>query len=275
MRILIHGTAEGSNYADRIASALATTALTRYGKKVLVLQLNEKHPIEETLVGRAKQATLIKGEFSFTDSGMDALWKRVRAGGITPEEWSDCTKNISKQDHGFDVAEISQNKNFHSMILTQFEFFEKMVLSGEEVYQIVFICVDHDDDEMIKTLKEARILNTPFIDKEIVCVPQGPAEVTVSPDTYLAVKNFDFNSEFSVKNMENYYHNKHIYPIPYNIGYKDACLKQDALRFLSLNVKPEDSDDNIEFAECVSKFVGVLLGVEEIEDKQKMFVFKR
>ena len=75
MRILVHGTNESSNYADRILSALATICLTKYGKQCLILQLNTKHPIEEVMVERNTQSTTIKGEFSFSDSGMDALWK--------------------------------------------------------------------------------------------------------------------------------------------------------------------------------------------------------
>lgn len=276
MRILIHGTAESSNYADRILAAISTTCLTKYGKKILVLQLNKKHPVEEVMVGRNTDNNQIKGEFSFNDSGMDSLWKRIRTGGITSEEFSDCCKNISKQEHGLDIAQISENKNFRDTVLNQFEFFEKLVTAAEDTYKVVFIFVDNTDTEMINKLRESTILGTPLIDKEIVCVSQGPKEeVTISPNTYLAVKNFDFDSEFTIKSMGTDYNTKNVFPIPYNIKFKDACLKKDAIRFLSLNVSPEESDDNLIFSDKISEFTGVLLGMEEVEEKDKMFVFKK
>ncbi len=276
MRILIHGTNESGNYADRILSALSTTCLTKYGRKCLVLQLNSKHPIEEVMVGRDKATTDIKGEFTFKDSGMDALWKRVRTGGVSEQEFSDCCKNISKQENGLDVAEVSENANFRNTVFSQIEFFEKLVVAAEDVYKVVFIFVDNDDTEMIEKLREETITGSPFIDKEIICVSQGPKEdISVNSNTYLAVKNFDFNSEFTVKNMSSDYGTKNIFPIPYNIGFKDACLKKDAIRFLSLNVSPEEADDNLTFSENISKFVGILLGIEEPVTKEKMFVFKK
>lgn len=275
MRILVHGTNESSNYADRILTALATICLTKYGKQCLILQLNTKHPIEDVMVGRNTQATTIKGEFSFSDSGMDALWKRVRTGGITSEEFSDCCKNISKQEHGLDVAQLSENSNFRNTVISQFEFFEKLVTAAEDIYKVVFIFVDNTDTELIEKLRESTTLGQPLIDKEIVCVSQGSAEdVKVTPNTYIAVKNFDFDSEFSVKQMSGFYSTKNIFPIPYNIGFRDACLKKDAIRFLSLNVSPDDADDNLTFAENIGHFAGVLLGIEEPQTKEKMFVFK-
>lgn len=275
MRILVHGTIESSNYADRILTALATNCLTKFGKQCLVLQLNSKHPIEEVMVGRNVQTTTIKDDFSFSDSGMDALWKRVRTGGITSEEFSDCCKNISKQEHGLDVAQVSENGNFRNTVVSQFEFFEKLVTAAEDVYKVVFIFVDNQDTELIEKLRESTTLGQPLIDKEIICVSQGPAEdIKVTTNTYLAVKNFDFDSEFTVKQMSGFYGTKNIFPIPYNIGFRDACLKKDAIRFLSLNVSPDDADDNLTFSENVTHFTGVLLGIEEPQTKDRGFVFK-
>ncbi len=278
MNILIRGTANSStqNYADRILAALFTTSLTKYGKKTLVIQTDSKHPVEDVLLGRYKKANMISSEFSFSTNGMDAIWKNIRSGSMSADDWSDACRNISKQrQNGLDVADVSNDPEFTNRLINEFGTFEDIIRSADQWYDIVYIFVNGNNKELLEKINASIIEGRNLVDKEIVCVPQAPEKLEEpGANKYFAIKNFDFGSEFTLKEMSNIY-GKNVFPIPYNIRFKDACLKQDALHFFSVNMKNEENDENYKFSECVSAMVGSLLGIEEKDDKERNFVFRK
>lgn len=265
MKILVRGSAESGteNYSDRIVAALSAIAYTHFDKEVLVMQLTNKLSVERVLAGKATASNIIGRGFSFKDSGMDALWKRIRLEKISPEEWKDCTKTYNK----LSIAEVSDKEDFSALCVKEFETTEALIRSAEAAYDVVFILAYSKDEELISLLKEKKL-----IDKELVCIEQGPAKKKVDGAAYI-VKNFDFASEFSVKKMCSLYGTKAVYPFPYNIGYKDACLNEMAITFLGNNAHIRRDNVNYEFIESVMKAVGSLIGVKVEEVIDNGFVF--
>ena len=277
MHILVRGTANSTtqNYADRILAALFTTSLTKYGKKTLILQTDSVHPVENVLLGREKKANAIRNEFTFTTNGMDAIWKNIRGGAMNADDWSDCCRNLSKQrQNGLDIADVSADATFTDRLVSEFETFENIVKSADQWYDVIFIFANGNNTELINKMRESKLDGGNFIDKEVVCVPQAPERLEeVEDNRYFAIKNFDFGSEFTLKEMSKFY-GKRVYPVPYNIGFKDACLKEAALHYFSTNIKNEENDENYRFSECISTLMGALLGTEEKEDKTRNLAFR-
>lgn len=279
MNILVRGT-KGSNtqdYADRILSALFTTTLTHFGKKTLIIQTDTNHPVEKVLLGKNMAGPVSKNEFNFNNNGMDAIWKSIRSGEMNADDWSDCCHNISRQrKNGLDIADVSSNPEFTKQLLSEFSTFESIIKSASRWYDVIYIFADGNNEELIEKLTTSIIDGANLIDKEVVCVPQSP-EKKEEPDTnkFFAVKNFDFASKFTVKEMAKNY-GKNVFPVPYNIGFKDACLEENALHFYSTNMKDEENDDNVKFGECICSLVSALLnGAAVVEDKKDNFVFRK
>lgn len=273
--VLVRGTKKSSHYADRITAAMAANAMQRFQKRVLVLQATRRLPIETTMLGAKFNSENISTELnSFNDSGMDALMRRIEMGPLSHEQFSDCCVNIAKNMNGFDIAGVSKMPEFEKHLLDNFSLFKEMVKNAATIYDIIFIFADvkNADNTSLALLEQLESI----ADREIVCVPQGPAiEYTASPGAVFAVKNYDALSSFTSKVMSRMYGGKEVYPIPYNILFKDACLKEYAISFLYRNTDPEEFDDNSYFVESLTNIVGSVIGLTEYMPKEKQFVYKR
>lgn len=270
MVVLVRGTSESSNYADRILAAMASTAMQRYAKHVVVLQATSRHPVDQILFGKRLSTNHIStSEYSFEDSGMDALLRKIEMGHMDGITFSDYCIQIARSQNGFDVAPPSKRPDFAEYLVKNQNLFRELVKNALAIYDMVFILADCRDKELIPILEE-------IATQEVVCVPQGPKqEFRARPDAFIAVKNYDSNSAFNSKVMSKDYGVKAVFPFPYNIGFKDACLNQYAISYMNSNVSPESTDTNYFFVECVSQLVGNVLGLSEPVIKEHNFVYKK
>lgn len=272
--ILVRGTQESGYYSDRITAAMASTAMQRFQKRVMILQTSTRLPVETIMLGSRLDAGNISTEvMSFTDTGMDALMRRVAMGPLSHEQFSDCCINIAKNMNGFDIAGVSQMPNAEAYFLENFNLFKELLKNASSIYDVIFILADvKGEDESKRSLVEKL---EEIVNQEVVCVPQGPkVEFKAGKDAFLAVKNYDALSFFTAKAMSKAYGNKNVFPVPYNILFKDACLKKFAISFLYRNTTPETYDDNSYFAESVANLVGALTGMDEPHLKERMFVYR-
>lgn len=275
MVILVRGTKDSSseNYADRILAAVATYTFTKYGRKTIVLQATSSFAVENVLMGKMTRESGIRtNEYNFEDTGMDALFRRIAIGPLSNEQFSDCCLNIAaKQMNGFDVAKVSKTENIAEFMATNEGTTKELLKNANSIYDVVYILVRGCDTKLIKVLK-----NTGLIDREVVCIPQGPCKESPSdPNVFYAVKNYDRLSMFTIKAIGQSYKSKNVYPIPYNVMFKDACLNENAVLYLQQNVEPDPVDDNAYFSECITQFVGSLTNLSEPVIRERSFTFKR
>lgn len=270
MVILVRGTDKSANHADRILAAMASVAMGRYNRRVLVMQTTDKYPVEEILMGNMLQNDRLKSEaYSMEDSGMDALMRRILMGSLTAEQFSDCSTRVASTANSLDIAGISKDAEFESQLLENINVFGELVKSASAVYDSVFILADAGNKALVAALEE-------IADSEIVCVPQGPAEpYSAAPGCFYAVDTYDAASFYTAKYISKMYGSKLVFPFPYNIGFKDACLRQNARYFMFTNYAPESDDDNAGFIDSVAKLVGNVLGVDEPFIRERPFVYRK
>lgn len=259
MICLIRGTCISHNHADMVAAAMASTLMQKFNKRVLVLQTDSSHPIENVMLGARKSSQkMTSDKFSFTDDGMEALARRIEIGPISREQFTDCCLNISKTANSLDIACVSDK-----VVWTE-EHLSRLLTSAAMIYDVVLITADVPEIEKLE----------PHVDKEIVCVKQGIKEAySAREDAAIAVVNYDTVSSFNLKAMAKIYGKKTVYGIPYNTGFNDACMKNYAIAFLFSNNAPESHDDNYLFCKGVSQLVEGILGLDDVEVKERDFVY--
>lgn len=259
MICLIRGTNISHNHTDMVAAAMASTIMQKFNKRVLVLQTDRSHPVENVMLGARKSNKEMAGDkLSFTDDGMDALARRIEIGPISREQFTDCCLNISKTANSYDIAGVSDR-----VVWTE-DHLSQLLTSASMIYDVVLITADVRDLEIIE----------PHVDKEIVCVKQGKKEsFSAREDATITVVNYDMDSSFNLKIMAKTYGKKTVYGIPYNTGFYDACMKYYAIAFLFSNNAPETHDDNYLFCKGVSQMIEGILGLDDVEIKERDFVY--
>lgn len=269
MIVLVRGTEDSGNYADRITLAMASAAMQRFAKKVLCLPMTPRYRMERVLMGkRLDNSRIDTSEISFDDTGLDALLRRAEAGPLSSEQFSDCCLNVAKQANSFDIAENTRSVNVDSFYMENINLIREAVKNADIVYDVVFILADASKTELLTKLED-------IADREVVCVPQGPKKnVNAKSGAFYAIKNYDRLSSFTAKSMSRMYGTRLMFPFPYNITFKDACLNEFALSFLSMNAAPDETDENYYFTESVKDLTGNVLGLEEPVIKERNFVFR-
>ena len=272
MIILVKGEKNTSNYAERILSALAVVSAMTYGKKTLILQTTTDTPVEKILRGKLDSYTIKNryDDFNFDDTGLDAILRREAMGPLSAEQFTDYCYAMFKQANNLDVAGVSKNENIAEYLMENITLFKELLKNAETVYDNIFILADAGKQDFLDFIMEEDIY-----DREVMCISQGPLKEKGSQNTFYAVKNFDALSIYTIKQMSQSYNSKRIFPIPYNIGFKDACLSESALMFLASNINPDEADDNAFFMASVSNFISALIGMDEPEIKDKKLVFKK
>lgn len=270
--VVIRGTTHDSQRAERIVAAISCVASLRYAKKVLVLPMTIKYNVTDILLGsRLKQNAIKSKGYSFDDSGLDALMRRMEQGGLTAESFSDCCVNVAKVANSFDIAANSKRQDLAEYIVQNENFIKKFIQIANSVYDLVILLADAGDEDTLKILEN-------LADTEATVIPQGnKVELSARPDTLYVINNYDATSIYNYKRMKAIYdiptENK-LYSVPYNIRFKDSCRSESAIEFMTTNVKPDQTDDNYVFMECLSRITGAILGVEEPLIREKKFVHK-
>lgn len=270
--VLIHGTNENHNRADRITLALACTAHFKFSKKVLVLPLTNHFDLEDVLIGQRLKANAIKGRgISFNDSGVDALTRRLEQGTLKAETFSDCCTSVTKTANGFDIAPYSKKPDADEFILKNENLIKLLVEQAAKVYDVVILLADGKQAEIIGKLGK-------MVESELTIISQGcKAKYEARPDTLYAVNNYDSSSLFTYKEMKKIYgieDNTKLYPVPYNIRFKDACRMESAIDFMTANIAPDQTDENFIFVEDLKRLTSAVLKTEAPLIKELNFAKK-
>lgn len=270
--ILVHGTYENHNRADRIALAIACTAHFKFSKKVLVLPMTNHFELENVLMGERIKANAIKGRgISFNDNGIDALLRRLEQGTLKAETFSDCCFSATRTANGLDIAPYSKKPDADEFICRNENLISLLINQASNVYDVVIVLADGKKAEIIGKLGK-------MVESELTIISQGcKAKFESRPDTLFAVNNYDGSSEFTYKEMKKIYgieDNAKLYPVPYNIRFKDACRKECAIDFMTANIEPDQTDENYVFIEDLKRLTSAVLKTEAPLIKELNFAKK-
>jgi hypothetical protein len=270
--ILVRGTSNSSNRADRVAIAIATCAALRFNKKVLILPLTTSYNPLDVLIGQKTKETMVKARgYVFDDSGIDALLRRIEQGAIDATGFAGVCANIAKEGNLFDIASNSKRQDLAEYIPTIEVQLTKILKHANKVYDLVIVLADAKDKEALKVLEK-------ITDKELTVIAQGPKmDFEAAAETLYAINNYDDTSVYNYKAMKKIYGisgDTKMYPFPYNIRFKDACRQENAIEFLASNVNEDQLDDNYVFLETLKNLTSAALGIERAVIEERKFTSK-
>lgn len=270
--VLIHGTRANHGKADRIAAAVASVAYLKFSRKVLILPMTTRYDMISVLTGARNKTNAIRTRgYSFDDSGIDALCRRAEQGALAPENFTDCCTSLARTVNSYDVAGISKRADFGDYVARNARLFERMIKDAERIYDLIVLVADSTEMEAVEKLQG-------IAQTEVTIITQGnKKEVFARPDTIYCINDYDGASVYTYKKMKEVYgiqSDKKLYPVPYNIRFKDSCRTESAADFFSTNVKPDPTDDNCVFVECVARLTSAIVGMEEPVIQERRFVTK-
>lgn len=261
--VLIRGTYENNNRADRVAVSIGTCAAMFYNRKVLILPLTTSLNPLKVLVGERNKKNAIRSRgYTFNDTGMDALMRRVELGPVTAEGFSDCCTAIAKDRNTYDIAHISSRVDFSEHIITQEAQLTKLLKAANECYDLVLVITDACHNDVLRMCQR-------ICDDEVTVISQGyKTESDSTKDSIYVINNYDASSVFTYKEMKKLYgisSNKKMYPFPYNIGFKDKCREFNAIEFLTYSYAEDKYDENYNFMEMIKRLTSAVMNIEKDE----------
>lgn len=256
-----------NNLMDGVAftALLAGITAVSKSKKTLALQLtsNAEESIADVLIGRELKDT-IKDKHSFQDEGLDSLLMRADTMEITKEHFDECVTPLLEKENMLDVLKPSRT-DFKGIF--SIDLLDNILKGTKEVYDYVYVFLPKDDAELIEKV-------TAMTDEDLIIVPQGiKMDVDLSnKKSYLVVKNFETTSKFDVASTKKKYNVKKLYPLMYNVGFRDAVISQTLLDFILLNKKALKKDDNYYFTYALKQLIDryVLDKSDEDDDEYEL-----
>lgn len=270
--VVIHGTKNESQRAERIVAAIACVASLRFAKKVLILPMTLSYNVTDTIIGsKIKQNSIRSRGYSFDDSGVDALLRRFEQGTLNAEAFSDCSKNLSTVDNSFDLATNSKRLDLATYIVQNAVLIKKFLQEASKIYDLVIVLANADEEAALEVIENS-------VDEEVAVIPQGNhMDFKARDDAFYIVNNYDASSIYTFKRLKNIYslpNERKIYPVSYNIRFKDACRSESAIDFFTANVVPDETDDNFIFIQNIVNIINAILGTEEPLVEEKRFIQK-
>lgn len=258
MVITVRGTVESDNHAPQGVAALAFESAYAFSLKTLVLQFTSKTPVEELLIGRGKEYAY--GIAEEDDTGIETLLRKAAGKKITSEHFSMYTKAIlTSQDtaNNFDVAQPPRLVDFKREITTREQDIKDLVQAAKEVYDNIFLLCDGNHAELINILAEQADVN-------VVCVGQCEKQEIAGScgNVVYIVTDFDTRSTFNEQVMKKHYESKKVFPLPYNVSFRDAYLSRSVMKFMVSNYKAGQDDANGAFIKALVKITNFVLGVK-------------
>lgn len=266
-------------HASRVLAALASSVVFRYNKRVLILQIGQIEPVENILIGKKiQESQTILSNTAFKDSGIDALLRRSDMSPLSAKQFTDCCHPMVKGNNTFDVAGVSKVQDFDTYLLENMGSFQELLRSGTAIYDVVFIHINSSIRELARKVEEiCTAFNNDSVSfpLNILCSLQGydTKEEIIKNKHSIIISDYDSYSFFSMRRMKLMLAAKDLLTIPYDIAFKDACLRGDAISFLAVNVAPDNWAPSYAFAESVAKATCCLLGMDEVEDHWKDYPF--
>lgn len=269
MIITFHGTESGNHGAAAIMVFYAAFTAFKTGKKCLMMSLcapDRERNIEN--LGYAKLEQIEDtGDITagYNGSGLTALIQRAETGNLDSENFQNCVVQQMKTANALDVAETATDDNVEADIDSRFNIFKNITDTAEEIYDYIFLLADSTNISLTKKVDE-------LADRIVICVRQSkfvkPVALTedAQKKAVFIISDFEPESAFNKKYLMHAYGVKqHMFVMPHNIKYKDACVQGTLIQFAMKNVSDTKADDNAYLVKCMEELSVDLFG--KLEDK--------
>jgi len=269
MIVTFRGTIKSKNNAPEYLSACAVSSANNFSMKTVVLQFLNTHPIEQLLTGQKRET---QGVFMAT--GMDEIFRRAMTQGLDKDKFKLALSPVFEQEGMLDIAAVHTNEDLYNTIIKNPQTLATIVDTAQAIYDNVFILLDGKNKEQIEVMDEV-LKNKKHM--TIVCIPQGNEQSIIcdgdSNITYV-ISEYDRRSSFSVSYFKKKY--KKVLPVPYNVSFKDACMKEMALTYCMNNsrvneetdIKLELEDTNTNFITAIKTLTTEIVGIEtDVKEK--------
>lgn len=257
MIIMFQGTNEKDNGACGAACIAAVMSAAKYNKRTLFIQMtgSDEKNIEDYLIGKKKQETEVKlGRYQLEDKGIDALIRRAASSKLTEDGFdATCTQMLSYR-HMLDVAGVTKKEDF-AVSITKKDV-ETILKNAKKIYNNIVLLLDGKNTAIMQEILE-------LCDVYVTCFSQQPVvEEYNSFEGKRSIKlitDYDSTSAYSAMFLKKALHERKIYLIPHNTGYRDAYIGGTLLSFLLKNINNTKEDDNYVFGKhCTDLAEGIM-----------------
>ena len=263
MVILFRGTAESDNKSQQALALYAGINAARHGRRTLVIQLMDRHPVEHILIGRKMRETSLAGEgYELSETGIDSLMRNAEVSRIEPEQFAAYSTAIFDTKNLLDVIDVSKKPDFENELLKRFNHMEAILKAAKNIYEDIYILGNGQREDVLGLIN-------PHVDISFTCVPQGIQETILAPagNNVIMVMDYDRDSAYDSKRMAKAYGVKAVAILPYATGFKDACNSLDLATFVLKNSKVKQSDINAYLMGRVYDVSQKVLGRKEIGEE--------
>lgn len=263
----------GGSVGD-IMSAMAVYQALRTNKKVLIIPLRKHRvgsDIEDCLIpagtdsGSVGNMDLVD-QFSFTDTGIDAVMRRAGGGVITPDQFDNCVTPLMEEARGLDILRTTKAPRFEEDLSANWEFVKAIITCAKTMYDYIFVSVSPDYDSFLKNIGE-------LADRIILVARQGKKEPVSETNSafekkisYL-ISDFEDASTWNRRKMAKMYKTKSLYILPHNVLFRDAKENGETIKFIRTNVNVDKNDYNYKLMSEMLRLLKHLdSGADETDD---------
>jgi len=202
----------------------------------------------------------------FSDTGIDALSRFIRFNRIEKNEIASYTTTVIK--NRLDLLTGTRNINTDIYRNGLNETIHLILKSAGEYYDLVLIDTAPGNNEISRKIIENSDLIT-------VNLSQNPNTFDNFLDNFgnytdrscFIIGRYDDNSRYNIKKLKRKYKLKHVYAIPYNTEFADACIESRAVDFFLRNLNTVKNDIHEKFINHVSETAEALLTLLGLGDE--------
>ena len=274
MIVAVNGYNGKKNKATMTTACLAGMSVMTMNAKTLVIQLLDADisSVEQMLNGRATIAERNTRQITFSEEGIDALFRTVDFNKIIRDDFNQFCTPMMQTENLLDVTAISKNKRFTETLATKMENLKNILESAQDIYDNIFLLVSPREEEAVKAVNE-------MADQSIYCLTQGHLEKgnVYGRNISFVVTDFDPESMFSLKSAKKVFCTKkeRIFKINRNTGCIDASHNGTLLSYIKKNREVDVEDINFIWYDDLRKILDDVLYGEGTEGKKVTETLKK
>ena len=206
------------------------------------------------------------------DSGIEGIYKMVKANRLTPELIGNYTKIVFKDR--LEVLESPSTK-IREDYMAMRSYYKEIIKTADRFYDLILVDLDGNikDDVTRNIFNISNIVVMNIIQNKNV-IDNYKAELAgdlgkIKRKLIPLVGKSDPDSKYTVKNISRYINQKNKpVEVPYNILYSEACSEGKIVDFFFKNIKVKETDKNGAFIKAIKDLSETI--VEKLKTIQQM-----
>lgn len=292
MIAFFHSPVIGQSGCTSSAAAISCVASSKFKQDTLVIQLRDNiTPIEKQLFKKELDALAIKtADYTFDDSGIDALLRRVSFSTLQKEDFVNCSINTLTGNDKLSVIGVTKKKSIEQEVIPALPRVIELLKRADVCYDLVIVILPPTHSDITRALLSVRDLD--FI--SVMCVPQSIAVINTTTvkknlgnvfmkrkkepeeenkqndlNTVLLMGNTDVESKYSAKNIAAAYGFKQgkVCSILHDAHFKDSISQGDVYNFVMKNLENDIDDDLYNFSRYLIETAGKIMAQAPKEGK--------